>query len=153
MIVWKLSVRLSFHSGLCRQSWGEKELCVLRAGCSAEALRWDEVGEAQRSQMDVFLMREDYLPFQTELQHSSKPVSSIRILIPPLVQLPCPLLCQQHVAPLGAGNVTRDFARGHCFPHLSGLSCFPTPAGSPLLVTPGHCSLCLWWLWTRLALC
>lgn len=78
---------------------------MLRAESSGEAVRWDEVGEEQKSQLDVFLMREEYLPFQTELQHSSrwKPVSSVWILISPLVRLPRPLLCHQHVAPLGAG--------------------------------------------------
>lgn len=85
---------------------------MLRAGRAAEAVGWDEVGEEQRSQMDVFLMKEDCLPFQTELQHSRKPVSSIRILIPPLVQPLCPLLCHQHVAPLGVGNVPRHIAHG-----------------------------------------
>lgn len=104
-------------------------MCVLRAGHAAEAVGWDEVGEEQRSQMDVFLMKEDCLPFQTELQHSRKPVSSIRILIPPLVQLLCPLLCHQHVAPLGAGNVTRHVAHGQCFPHLPASPPSPHLAG------------------------
>lgn len=95
--------------------WGEQELCVLRAGGSAEPLRWHEVGEAQKSQMDVFLMRGDYLPFQSELQHSRKAVSSIRILIPALVQLPCPSMW--HPWELGMSPVLMGTAF-HTFPLL-----------------------------------
>lgn len=50
---------------------GREGVSVLRAGCSGAAVTWEEVGEEQRSQVDLFLMREGYLPFQTELQHSS----------------------------------------------------------------------------------
>lgn len=51
-------MRLLLQPGLDSHIWEEKEVSVLRAECSGEAVRWDEVGEEQRSQLDVFLMRE-----------------------------------------------------------------------------------------------
>lgn len=117
---------------------GERRRCVCAEGRMLRwAVTWEEVGEEQRSQMDVFLMRGLFtLPNWAPAQQHCKPVGSTRMLTPPLVQLPRPLLCHQHVAPLGAGDVTEHFAHGQWRPHLPA-----SPAGSPVLVTPGHCSL------------
>lgn len=56
------------------------------------------------------------LPNGAPAQQHFKPVSSTRMLTPPLVQ---------HVAPLGAGDVTGHFAHGQWLPHLPASPAFP----------------------------
>lgn len=71
------------------------------------------------------------LPNWAPAQQHFKPVSSTRMLTPPLVQ---------HVAPRELGMSLGTLLMGSGF-HTSLPLLLSHTAGSPILVTPGHCSL------------